>query len=99
MIAAPTTRKKSRPSTAYTKDLRNDAIERYQRLRYELTDNALGNFLIDDGWPKAEKFRDNKSNGWTFLPLEESRQEFEKRYGPQEWNDLKEWDATPLGGF
>ena len=99
LVYPPTTRKKCRPSTAYTKSLRDDAMERYQRLRYELTDNAIGFFLTDKAWPKAVKYRDNTTNGWTFLPLAESRQEFEKRYGQQEWNDLEEWDATPKGGF
>lgn len=75
-------------------------MDRFQRLKSDLTDNSLQDFMTDKSWPKAErKFRDNTTNGWTFLPLDESRQEFERRYGPQEWNDLSEWDATPEGGW
>jgi hypothetical protein len=85
----------SRPSTAYTKALREDAIERFQRLRWELSDSALADFLSDEGWPKATKFRDASNNGWTFEPLAESRAEWDRRYGPQDWDETQEWDATP----
>jgi hypothetical protein len=95
----PKTKKKierlSRPSTAYTKALREDAIERFPRLRWELSDSALADFLSDEGWPKATKFRDAHNNGWTFEPLAESRQAWDRRYGPQAWNEMQEWDATP----
>ena len=92
-LTVPATSKKlSRPSTAYTKSLREDAIERFPRLRhYGLSDNDIRDFMTDERWVKGEKFRDNKNNGWTFEPLTESREEWDKRYGPQPWNDVSEW--------
>jgi hypothetical protein len=83
-------KKLSKPSTTYTKRLRDNATDRFPRLRYELSDNQLRDFLLDPDWPKAVKFRDSKNNGYTFEPLGESRAEFDKRYGPQ-------WDARPAG--
>jgi hypothetical protein len=89
----PNSKKISRPNTAYTKSLREDAIERFPRLRWELSDSAIAEFLTNASWPKATKYRDNKNNGWTFEPLAESRAAWDKRYGPQAWNDAQEWDA------
>jgi hypothetical protein len=89
-------KKISRPSTAYTKSLREDAMERFPRLKWELSDSAIADFLVDENWPKAKKYRDSKGNGWTFEPLTESRAEWDKRYGPQPWNKVKEWvDRQP----
>jgi len=51
----------------------------------------LEDFVTDEGWLKAKKFRDSKRDGWTFEPLTESRQAWEQRYGPQTWNEAKEW--------
>jgi energy-coupling factor transporter ATP-binding protein EcfA2 len=87
----PKSKKMSRPSTAYTKSLREDAIERFPRLRWELSDNALEEFMTDESWPKATKFRDAKNNGWTFEPLAESRAQWDQRYGPQRWSEGVEW--------
>jgi hypothetical protein len=47
--------------------------------------------MSDKSWPKAQKFRDNKSNGWTFEPLAESRAAWDQRYGPRQWNEVREW--------
>jgi hypothetical protein len=47
--------------------------------------------MTDEGWVKAQKFRATKANGWTFEPLTPSREAWEKRYGPQAWNAVKEW--------
>jgi len=85
-------KKMSRPSTTYTKRLKDNATERFPRLKWELSDNQLAEFLLDSEWPKAGRFRDSKNNGYTFEPLKESRQEFDKRYGPQGWNEMEEWD-------
>jgi hypothetical protein len=87
----PKSKKLSRPSTAYTKSLREDAMQRYPRLRFELSDNIIEEFMTNQSWPKATKHRDNKNNGWTFEPLAESRAEWDKRYGPQQWDDTPEW--------
>ena len=81
----------SRPSTAYTKSLREDAMDRFPRLKWELSDNGIADFLSDKNWPKAQKYRDNKNNGWTFEPLKESREAWDRRYGPQKWDATKEW--------
>ena len=70
----------SRPSTAYTKSLREDAMDRFPRLKWELSDNNIADFLSDKNWPKAQKYRDNKNNGWTFEPLKESREAWDRRY-------------------
>jgi hypothetical protein len=51
----------------------------------------LEDFVTDEGWLKAKKSRDSKRDGWTFEPLTESRQAWEQRYGPQTWNEAKEW--------
>jgi hypothetical protein len=87
----PKSKKMSRPSTAYTKSLREDAIDRFPRLRWELSDNMLEEFMTDEGWPKATKFRDKHGNGWTFEPLKESRAAWDQRYGPQRWSQGVEW--------
>jgi hypothetical protein len=65
--------------------------ENIPRLKWERSDTAIAEFMTDESWPKAQKFRDNKSNGWTFEPLKESREEWDQRYGPQHWSDAQEW--------
>jgi hypothetical protein len=84
-------KKISRPNTAYTYSLTADARERFPRLRWELSDIMLEDFVTDERWPKAKKYRDAHRNGWTFEPLKESREAWDQRYGPQKWNDVKEW--------
>jgi hypothetical protein len=92
LVGTATSKKMSRPSTAYTKSLREDAMQRFPRLRhYGLSDNDIRDFMLDKNWVKGEKFRDNQNNGWTFGPLTESRAEWDKRYGPQQWNEVPEW--------
>jgi hypothetical protein len=68
-----------------------DACKRFPRLRFELSDTMLEEFVTDESWTKAKKFRSNKRNGWTFEPLTESRQAWDKRYGPQTWSSTKDW--------
>jgi hypothetical protein len=87
----PNSNKLSRPSTAYTMHLTADACKRFPRLRFELSDTMLEEFVTDESWPKAKKFRSNRRNGWTFEPLTESRQAWDKRYGPQPWSAVKDW--------
>jgi hypothetical protein len=89
-------KKMSRPSTAYTKSLREDAMDRFPRLKWELSDNNIADFLSDKNWLKAQKYRDNKNNGWTFEPLKESREAWDRRYGPQKWDATQEWIAVGL---
>ena len=90
----PKSKKLSRPSTAYTKSLREDAMQRYPRIRFELSDNTIEEFMTNKSWPKATKFRDNRNNGWTFEPLTQSRAQWDRRYSPQKWNDVPEWIAS-----
>src|SRR6516165_4946956 len=87
----PNSNKLSRPNTAYTMHLTADACKRFPRLRFELSDTMLEEFVTDESWPKAKKFRSNQRNGWTFEPLTESRQAWDKRYGPQPWSAAKDW--------
>ena len=72
-------------------NLTADARDRFPRLRFELSDSMLEDFLTDEGWPKAKKFRDSKRNGWSFEPLTDSRQAWDKRYGPQPWSAARDW--------
>jgi hypothetical protein len=93
LVAKPGSRRMSRPRTAYTRSLREDAMQRYPRLRGELSDNMLEEFMTNELWPKAVKFRNAQTNGWTFEPLIESRAQWDKRYGPQSWNGVGEWGS------
>jgi Family of unknown function (DUF5906) len=91
IITDPKSKKISRPNTAYTKSLREDACERFPRLKYELSDSMIEDFMTDATWVKATKHRDSKRNGWTFEPLTESRRAWEKRYGSQTWGLAANW--------
>jgi hypothetical protein len=94
-----TSGKKSRPNTAYTHSLIKDAKDGYARLRLDLTSHMLQAFLEDRSWPKATKYRDSNNNGWSFLPLRENREAWDRRYSPRQWNGLKEWrDQFPGEG-
>jgi Mesyanzhinovviridae DNA primase len=75
-----------RPNTAYTRSLTEDAKARVPRLRYDLTDVALRNFLVEE--VGCTKFRDSTGNGWSFPTLAECRE----RYGLRKWdNPAEEW--------
>jgi len=65
------------------------------RLRWDLSDVGLRNFLID---PErigvvCTKYRNSVGNGWSFPPLSECREAWERVYGPQRWDNLalREW--------
>jgi Family of unknown function (DUF5906) len=84
-----------RPNTAYTSQLLSNARERLPRLRWDLTEVGIRNFLID---PKrigvaCTKYRDAKGNGWTFPPLAEAREAWAQLYGSQCWDNAgaKDW--------
>ena len=91
LVGTAFSKKMPRPASAYIKSLRQDACERFPRLKWDLSDNGIAEFLADKAWVKAQKYRDNKNNGWTFEPLAESRAAWDKRYGPQQWSDVSEW--------
>jgi len=50
----PLSKRISRPNTAYTKSLTADARERFPRLRWELSDSMLEDFVTDEGWPREQ---------------------------------------------
>jgi hypothetical protein len=81
--------------TSLTKDLIEDAILHVPKLRYELSDVALRNFLINaDGaiGVVCKKYRCASNNGWTFPPLTECREAWCKVYGPTNWDtDMIDW--------
>jgi hypothetical protein len=84
----------ARPNISYTKNLREDAKEKVPRLRYDLTNEALRNFLTDEETlgVKCEKYRSSNGNGWKFLPLAEARAAWIERYGPTKWdNPVEDW--------
>jgi hypothetical protein len=84
----------SRPNTSYTKSLLEDAKERVPRLRWELTEPGLRNFLVDEETLGivCTKYRTAVCNGWSFPPLAECREAWERRYGPVKWDSAdKEW--------
>ena len=72
----------------------DDAIERVPRLRYDLTDVALRNFLTDEAriGVVCTKYRAASANGWSFPLLNECREAWSRRYGPAEWDtDMIDW--------
>jgi len=85
---------KARPNTAYTRSLMDDAIERVPRLRWELSDVGLRNFLTDEAriGVICIKYRTAFANGWAFPPLPEYREAWSRRYGPTKWDtDIVDW--------
>jgi hypothetical protein len=87
-----------RPNRALTKDLIKHAGDRFPRLRLDLTEVALANFLDQDAGKGVgnvcAKARTSAHNGWSFSPLGECREVFEKFFGPQRWDPARiEWVA------
>jgi Family of unknown function (DUF5906) len=84
----------NRPNTALTRNLLDDAKERFPRLKWDLTEVGLWNFLTDEdmiGIP-CTKYRANFANGWSFAPLDELREAWVRRYGPVKWHtEAMEW--------
>jgi len=84
-----------RPNTTFTKSLLDDARERVPRLRFDLTEVALRNFLVDEETigVACTKYRASIGNGWSFAPLLELREAWCRRYGPMKWDnaEAKEW--------
>ena len=88
----------NRPNTAFTKSLLDDAKERVPRLKWDLTEVALRNFLTDEetiGVP-CTKYRASWGNGWSFAPLSDLRKAWAKRYGTIKWDTpANEWSKKP----
>jgi hypothetical protein len=87
----------AKPNTAYTKSLLNDAHSKSPRLRNDLSEVDLRNFLVDpeSTGVTCEKYRSAMSNGWSFPPLLECRSAWERIYGPTKWDapDMLEWST------
>jgi hypothetical protein len=82
------------PNRAYTFRLLNDAKEKEPRLRLDLTEVTLTEFLKDE--IGCEQVRSAQANGWSFPPLVECRAKWEQRYGSIKWdNPAAEWGDKP----
>jgi hypothetical protein len=76
-----------KPDCATTRDLVDDALKRVPRLRNYLSDKAMGDFLRRWGCVPT---RSNEARGWQFPPRKQMRVEWERKYGPQAWDDDRE---------
>jgi hypothetical protein len=81
------------PLMLYSKpqNLLDDAKEKIPRLKWDLSDVGLRNFLTHEegiGIP-CTKYRTASSNGWSFAPLGELREAWCRRYGPSKWITLR----------
>jgi hypothetical protein len=85
----------ARPNTTYTRSLIDDAKKKFPRLRFDLSEVALRNFLLDATriGVTCEKYRASIGNGWSFPPLLECRAAMEAIYGPTKWDNANadEW--------
>jgi hypothetical protein len=89
-----------RPNTAYTRGLIDDAKERFPRLKFDLTDVSLQQFLTDPDriGIACEKYRDASANGWSFAPLADLREAWCGTWGPVKWdNPAEEWSKRRSG--
>jgi hypothetical protein len=83
-----------RRNSAFTNPLLQSAQKTVARLRWEATEVALRNFLLDQGrlGVVCTKYRTSAANGWSFPTLAECRAAWEKLYGPVKWdNDVDDW--------
>jgi hypothetical protein len=88
---------RDKPHTCLTRDLIEHAISSVPKLRFELSDVALRNFLFnaDATGVVCNKYRSASANGWTFPPLTECRDAWSKLYGPTEWEtDMIDWNKS-----
>jgi hypothetical protein len=85
-----------RPNTTFTSWLLIDAKDRIPRLKWDLSEVLLRNFLIDEeavGIP-CTKYRSSVGNGWSFAPLKDLREAWCRRYGSIKWdNPDAEWNG------
>jgi len=87
----------SRPNATFISQQITQAKERVPRLRYELTEVSLRNFLVDEEslGITCTKYRASIGNGWSFPPLKECRQAWSSRYGSSGWDETEEWKPPP----
>ena len=86
-----------RPNTSFTNSLLSSARE-HPRLKWEATEVALRDFLIDQKklGVACTKYRTSHANGWSFPPLAECRAAWERMYGPVRWDnpEVGEWGGN-----
>jgi hypothetical protein len=84
-----------RPNTAYTWAMLDNARELVPRLRWDLSAVGLRDFLLDQKriGIACTKYRESGANGWSFPPLTECREAWQRLYGPKKWDnpDAKDW--------
>ena len=87
----------NRPNTAFTRSLLDDVKERIPRLKWDLTEVGLWNFLTDQEIG-CTKYRAAIGNGWSFPPLADLREAWSRRYGPVKWDnsEAKEWSKKVI---
>ena len=89
-------------NTAFTKALLDDARERVPRLKWNLSEVSLRNFLVDEESVGVAciKYRAAIGNGWSFAPLAELREAWCRRYGPTKWDSpaQKDWGVKKIKG-
>ena len=87
-----------KPNTAFTSHLIEQAKERIPRLKWDLSEVSLRNFLIDveSIGIVCTKHRSSAANGWSFPPLAECRQAWSTRYGSSDWSLDEEWKPSSI---
>jgi hypothetical protein len=83
-----------RKDFATTRALVEDAKRRVPRINGYLSDKAMGDFLRDHGCTAGkDRSGDFEQRGWRFLPLEQMRAEWSRRYPGWKWRypELKDW--------
>jgi len=84
-----------RPNTAYTSAMLENAKQQIPRLRWDLSAVGLRGFLLDEKriGIACTKHRESGANGWSFPPLAECREAWERLYGPTKWDnpDAEDW--------
>jgi hypothetical protein len=90
------------PNSTLTRNLIEDAKEKLPRLRFNLTNESLRNFLDMDAGEGVgnvcTKYRTSAANGWAFPPLAECREGWTRIYGAVKWdNPAEEWSKKAEG--
>jgi hypothetical protein len=87
-----------KPNTAFTSHLIEQAKERIPRLKWDLSEVQLRNFLVDveSIGIACIKFRSSSANGWSFPPLAECRAAWATRYGSADWDLSEEWKPSSI---
>jgi hypothetical protein len=90
------------PTASFTRDLREDIVRRVPRLRGDISDIMIQQFLTDRGRIGLEclKCRTTAANGWSFPPLSMAREAWAHLWGPVAWDnpEAKEWDRRTVIG-